>query len=125
MTRRKSKQNEYRDARWRSERIAKLMARGWITDANDIPASALPVDPDRINLGGSYERPAYFEDKAFTCQDCGIQQVWKAEDQIWYYETSGAPFYSTAIRCRSCRRAERARKMKARQAAGHDKSGEF
>ena len=120
MTRRSSKQNQYRDASQRADRISKLIAEGWITDASDIPASAIPVDPHRINIGGSYFRPTYFDDVTFVCQDCGIDQVWKAEDQIWYYETSGAPYYSTAIRCRSCRADERTRKLEARKAAGHD-----
>jgi hypothetical protein len=122
MTRRSSKQNQYRDAQERADRIAKLIAEGWITDAIEIPATAIPVDPHRINIGGSYFRPTYFEDKAFVCQDCGSHQLWKAEDQIWFYETSGAPYYSTAIRCRSCRAAERTRKIVARRAAGHDKN---
>jgi hypothetical protein len=120
MTRRSSKQNQYRDSQTRADRIAKLIAEGWITEANEIPTTAIPVDPHRINIGGSYFRPTYFENLAFFCQDCGIEQIWKAEDQIWYYETSGAPYYSTAIRCRTCRVAERMRKTEARRVAGHD-----
>jgi len=120
MTRRSSKQNQYRDAQERANRIAKLIAEGWISDAIEIPSTAIPVDPHRINIGGSYFRPTYFEDIEFVCRDCSIHQVWKAEDQIWYYETSGAPYYSTAVRCRSCRAAERSRKIEARKAAGHE-----
>lgn len=122
MTRRSSKQNQYRDSKERADRIAKLIAEGWIADAAEIPATAIPVDPHRINTGGSYFRPAYFVDLSFACRDCGVHQVWKAEDQIWYYETSGAPYYSGAVRCRSCRAAERARKAEARRRAGHDKN---
>lgn len=121
MTRRSSKQNQYRDAQERADRIAKLIAEGWISEATEIPPAAIPVDPHRINVGGSYFRPTYFEDMAFMCQDCGSHQIWKAEDQIWFYEKSGTPFYSTAVRCRSCRAAERIRKSEARRAAGHDK----
>ena len=110
----------YRDSRQRADRIAKLIAEKWIRDPNEIPASAIPVDPHRINLGGSYFRPTYFEDLEFVCRDCGKAQVWKAEDQAWYYETSGAPYYSTAVRCHICRKAEQAKKMEARKSAGHD-----
>jgi predicted RNA-binding Zn-ribbon protein involved in translation (DUF1610 family) len=120
MTRRNSKQNLYHNSRLRADRIAKLIAEKWIKDPTEIPTSAIPVDPHRINLGGSYFRPTHFEDLEFVCRDCGKRQIWKAEDQAWYYETSGAPYYSTAIRCRSCRRAENARKMEARKSAGHD-----
>ena len=121
MTRRNSKQYQYRDAQERAHRIAKLIAVGWIEEAIEIPATAIPVDSDRINIGGSYFRPTYFEDLAFVCQDCHSNQVWKAEDQAWFYETSGSPYYSTAIRCRKCRLAERLRKAEARRVAGHDK----
>ncbi len=96
------------------------MAEGWIQKPTEIPLSAIPVDPLRVNLGGSYHRPTYYEDRAFVCRDCGEEQIWKAEDQAWYYETSGAPYYSTGIRCRKCRKAERERKAQARKAAGHD-----
>jgi hypothetical protein len=121
MTRRSSKQNKFRNAQERAYRIANLIAEGWISDATEIPATAIPVDPHRINVGGSYFRPTYFDDIAFVCRDCGNHQIWKAEDQIWFYETSGAPYYSTAVRCRSCRVAERIRKSEARKAAGHNK----
>jgi hypothetical protein len=120
MTRRNSKQNLYHNSRQRADRIAKLITEKWINDPIDIPTSAIPVDPHRINLGGSYFRPIYYEDLEFVCRDCGKAQTWKAEDQAWFYETSGAPYYSAAIRCRSCRKAENARKMEARKAAGHD-----
>ncbi len=120
MTRRNSKQNDYRNSQVRSDRISKLIAEGWIVEATEIPFTAIPVDPHRLNLGGSYFRLTYYEDLEFTCQDCGKSQIWKAEDQAWYYESSGAPYYSTAIRCRSCRIVERTRKAETRKSAGHD-----
>ena len=120
MTRRSAKQGEYRSSRNRAERIAKLVAEGWIEDASEIPVTAIPVDPHRLNLGGSYHRPTFYEDLEFTCRDCGADQVWRAEDQAWYYESSGAPYYSTAIRCCGCRIKERERIAAARKAAGHD-----
>ena len=121
MTRRRDRQGDYRNSPSRAERIAKLIAEQWIKDASEIPATAIPVDPHRLNLGGSYHRPAFYEDLEFTCKDCGTDQVWSAEDQASYYESSGAPYYSTAVRCRSCRIKERERKAAARKAAGHEK----
>ncbi|MGJ8726570.1 MAG: zinc-ribbon domain containing protein [Roseibacillus sp.] len=96
------------------------MAEGWIKDPSEIPDSAVPVNPHRLNLGGSWSRPTFFQNVDFTCRDCGVIQIWLAEDQAWYYESFGAPYYSSAIRCRSCRLAERERKAKARQNAGHE-----
>ena len=88
MTRRKSK-NQYRRIEiFREERLSKLLQRGWIKDPSEVPYDTIPVDPDLINLGGSYHRPTFFRDQSFTCQDCGTFCVWKAEDQRWYFETS-------------------------------------
>lgn len=104
---------------FRSNRIAKLLRRGWIEYASDVPENAIPVDPDKINLGNSYDRPTYYKDVEFKCQDCGSEERWKAEDQLWYYETVGGYFFSSAIRCRACRKKEAARKAEARKTAGH------
>lgn len=123
MNARKAKMQERRAAD-RSSRIAKLISLGWISHETEIPPDAIPVDPDLINLGGSYFCPRYFREVQFACVDCGVTQCWAAEDQRWYYETTGAPYYSTAVRCRECRRAEQQRKRLARISAGHESSGE-
>ena len=52
--------------------------------------------------------PLYYEDLEFTCTDCGRQDTWTARQQQWWYEVAKGPIYSTAIRCRACRRARRA-----------------
>lgn len=120
MTRRKSRSEQRESYQSRLERIAKLLERGWIHDAGEIPEDALPVDPDQINLGGSYFRPLFFSDQPFICGDCGKAEVWKAADQQWYFEISRAPYYQTAVRCRDCRAKERKRKQAARRSAGHE-----
>ncbi len=76
----------------------------------------VPVDAEKLNLGNSYTNPPdYYYDTEFVCQDCGIQQVWTAMQQKWWYEEAGGYFFSTAIRCRACRCQERERKAKARE----------
>jgi hypothetical protein len=123
VTRRKDKKLKEQDAVWRKSRIDKLMARGWIKSESEIPRDAIPVDPDHINLSsGSYIHPTYYLPIHFHCSDCGRPQTWTAEDQRWYYETTGAPIYSTAKRCRPCRKKEENRKKLARAAAGHAKA---
>ena len=58
----------------------------------------------------------YYVDVDFTCVDCGVQQVWTASQQKWWYEVAKGYVYSTASRCRACRRQERERREAARRA---------
>lgn len=121
MTSRKEKNLREGAAADRASRIAKLIAVGWISSEAEIPDDAIPVDPDLINLGGSYFHPTHFQAVQFRCSDCGVPQTWAAEDQRWYYETTGAPYYSTATRCRGCRKKEQNRKNPAGFSPGHAK----
>lgn len=120
MTRRKEKQKPRMAASQRERRVSLLLERGWIRDAAEVPPDAIPVDPERINLGGSYFRPVCFRDQPFVCRDCGAACVWQVESQRWYFETFFAPYYEQPVRCRACRRKERERVRQARIAAGHE-----
>lgn len=53
--------------------------------------------------------PLYYEDKEFTCTDCGDREVWTAEDQKWWFETVKGHIFSTAKRCLRCRQMIRAK----------------
>jgi Probable zinc-ribbon domain len=106
----------------REIRIQKLLARGWITSSSDIPADAIPADPDVIVYAWSFDKPCYYRNIAFNCRDCGQAEVWRAEDQQWYYEVVRGLVSRIAVRCLACRRAERARVTEARRRAGHDPS---
>jgi hypothetical protein len=119
MARHKLTSQQREAGKFRSQRIGKLIEQGWIRDAAEIPDEAIPVDPDLVNFGGSYQRPIFYSDRTFTCEDCDTYCVWKAEDQRWYFETSRAPFYVTAKRCLDCRRKERRRKHQTRIDSGH------
>ncbi|MGI8978882.1 MAG: zinc-ribbon domain containing protein [Pirellulaceae bacterium] len=50
----------------------------------------------------------YYEDLEFTCTDCGREETWTARQQQWWYEVAKGSIYSTAVRCRACRRIRRA-----------------
>lgn len=52
--------------------------------------------------------PEYYLDTAFSCRDCGEEQIWTAKQQKWWYETALGSIESRAVRCLSCRRALRA-----------------
>lgn len=69
MTRRKDKKEKRSSRIDREQRISKLLERGWIRDVAEVPEDAIPVDPDRLNLGGSYHKPVFFRDQHFTCRD--------------------------------------------------------
>lgn len=122
MTRRKSRQEAELAKRFREQRIAKLLDRGLIRSASEIPPHAIPVDPDLVNFGG-WDPPLFYQDRWFSCRDCGVSTAWSAEDQRWYYETTKAPYFKIAVRCRECRRKEGERIREARRQAGHEADG--
>ncbi len=59
--------------------------------------------------------PRFYADRPFTCRECGSEEIWKATQQKWWYETAKGPIDSIAIRCRSCRSKERERVAAARE----------
>jgi Probable zinc-ribbon domain len=70
-------------------------------------ARRIKADLSKQAPNNSYAPPLYYEDKEFTCADCGRVEIWTAEQQQWWYETAKGPIYSTAVRCRACRQARR------------------
>ena len=58
--------------------------------------------------------PLYYVDHPFICRDCGAQEVWTASQQKWWYEVAKGRLDSIAVRCRPCRKKQRARKAEAR-----------
>ena len=47
----------------------------------------------------------FYLDRAFTCRDCGAEEVWTAKQQKWWYEVAQGSVYSQAVRCHACREA--------------------
>ena len=108
MTARPTYTSGHIDETERKRRIAQLLTLGRIAAASEIPDHAIPIDP--LKMKGGWDPPIFLEDKPFTCRDCGRHQVWKAEDQRWYYEETQAPYFMDSIRCRKCRKAEKPNK---------------
>ncbi|MGE5217120.1 MAG: zinc-ribbon domain containing protein [Chloroflexota bacterium] len=101
----------------RNKRGAK---RGAATEAHAAPYRTVPVDESQLAPNNSYGAPdfvrrGYYLDKPFRCVDCGKEEVWTGNQQKWWYEVAKGFVYSAAIRCRVCRRKERARREEARQ----------
>ena len=80
----------------------------------------VPVNPGRLGPNHSYGVPAfvergYYVDLPFRCKDCGSMETWRAAQQKWWYEIAKGDPWTTAVRCRSCRRKERRRRESARE----------
>lgn len=59
--------------------------------------------------------PDYYLDKAFTCIDCGSEEVWTGKQQKWWYEVAKGNINATAVRCRPCRKIKQKIKAEARK----------
>jgi hypothetical protein len=71
----------------------------------ELPLNSVPADLTQQAPHNSYSAiPLYYVDKDFTCCDCGKEETWTATQQKWWYEVAKGSIYSTAIRCRECRR---------------------
>lgn len=84
------------------------------------PASSAPVATELLALQATcgdpeFVRRGYYSDLVFRCADCGIEGVWTAARQKWWYEVAGGDLRSSARRCAQCRARERERKAAARQ----------
>ena len=58
--------------------------------------------------------PLFYLDKPFICRGCGVEQIWTAKQQKWWYEVVKGNINTTAVRCRTCRKQEQIRKAEAR-----------
>jgi len=84
-----------------------------------LPPGAVAADTSRqVPVGPYGSRKSFYVDVHFTCCDCGSNEVWKAEDQKWFYEVARGSLYKTAVRCRDCRQKRSAtRKVQIQQMA--------
>ncbi|WP_434339275.1 zinc-ribbon domain containing protein [Motilimonas cestriensis] len=82
------------------------------------PASAVASDIAELqhNIRAAYtSMPLFYLDMPFICKDCESFELWTAKQQKWWYEIAKGSIDSIAIRCRSCRKKEQARKAEARR----------
>jgi len=64
--------------------------------------------PDFVGRG-------YYVDRPFRCVDCGKEEIWTGAQQKWWYEVAKGFVYSTANRCRPCRRKRREKSAASRR----------
>ncbi|MGR9085786.1 MAG: zinc-ribbon domain containing protein [Gammaproteobacteria bacterium] len=104
----------------RQKRAAKSAgSMGTVCPCGDTNGTA-PCNPELLAPYNSYGSPrfvemGYYVDRSFICRDCGRQEIWKAAQQKWWYETAKGHVESCAIRCHQCRSIERKRQAEARR----------
>ena len=104
----------------KARRGAKLEKRQRPPSGPGRPAPVVPVNSDLLAPYNSYGTPAfvqrgYYEDLPFRCAGCGMDEVWTAAQQKWWYEVAKGNVESTAKLCRPCRRREQARRADVRR----------
>ncbi len=103
----------------RKKRAAK---RGRSSDAAPSESAAyrmVPVNEKLLAPNNSYGAPdfvrrGHYVDIAFRCADCGSAEIWTGAQQKWWYEIAKGFVYSSAVRCRACRRKQREQRDAAR-----------
>jgi predicted RNA-binding Zn-ribbon protein involved in translation (DUF1610 family) len=91
----------------RADRIRMLLHEHKIDSEADIPTDAIPADLSNQKFGYSCSPlRIFYRDVEFTCKRCGRKEVWRAEDQQWYYEVAKGSALNEATRCHECRTQE-------------------
>ena len=98
----------------RKKRALKRSAIAKAVELRNTPSRMVPVNEQLLAPNNSYGAPAfvrrgYYIDIPFHCVDCGKEEVWTGSQQKWWYEIAKGFVYSSTVRCRACRRKERAR----------------
>ena len=80
----------------------------------------VPVNAELLAANNSYGAPdfvqrGYYVDRPFRCVDCGKEELWTGTQQKWWYEVAKGFAYSTAVRCRVCRREKREQSAESRR----------
>jgi hypothetical protein len=101
----------------RAERRAKLeeAAERRQMEARGVLVNAAALAPNNSYGVPDFVQRGYYVDRSFRCKSCGKEEVWTATRQKWWYEVAKGFVYSTAVRCRACRRRERDRRAEARR----------
>ena len=84
--------------------------------SEEMPKGAVPADRLVLRQVNPFGRiPNFYVDRPFICRDCQSEEVWTSRQQKWWYEIAKGDISSEAVRCRSCRHKENARKSEARR----------
>jgi hypothetical protein len=104
----------------RKKLVVKRKAMAKAVALRHAPYRFVLVNPELLAPNNSYGVPdfvrrGYYVDTPFRCVDCSKEEVWTGSQQKWWYEVAKGFAYSSAIRCRACRRKEREPRAEARR----------
>ncbi len=94
----------------RRSRIQRLIQRGLIRSADEVPEFAIPIDVERSGKAELSVPEPFYEDIEYRCIECRKPEVWRAETQQYFFEVLGRSPYKRAVRCWKCQ-AFRKRKL--------------
>ena len=116
------KSNKQRRQEIKAHRLRRKAQKARIINTRpvDRPVGTVAVTPALLRPTNSYGIPdfvqrGYYQDRPFHCKDCGVEEIWTAAQQRWWYEVAQGDVWTVAVRCRACRQQERARKAEARR----------
>lgn len=128
------KSNKQRRAEIKAHRLGRAARREAQMRApdrrRDLLLHATGMEPADRGVLGHYNNtygplPEHYLDRAFTCRDCGAEEIWTARQQKWWYEIVHGSIESRAVRCLACRRARRAAQAASREGEGANRLGEM
>lgn len=93
----------------RRSRIHKLIERGLIKSADEVPEFAIPIDVERSRKIERLVPEPFYEDIEYRCVDCRKHEVWRAETQQYFFEVLGKSPYKRAVRCWKCQAVRKRR----------------
>ena len=104
----------------RVKRSEKRNARAKAQEFAPAPYRFVPVNESSLAPNNSYGAPdfvrrGYYVDRPFRCVDCGKEEVWTGTQQKWWFEVAKGFAYTTAVRCRPCRRKKRRQSAESRR----------
>ena len=116
------KSNKQRRQEIKAHRLRRIAQKARIINARPVDRAigTVEVTPASLRPTNSYGIPdfvqrGYYQDRPFRCKDCGVEEIWTAAQQQWWYEQAQGDVWTVAVRCRACRQQERTRKAEARR----------
>ena len=69
------------------------------------PVGTEPVTPALLRSNNSYGIPdfvqrGYYQDRPFRCKDCGVEEIWMAAQQQWWYQEAQRRLNRNQVRVR-------------------------